>query len=92
MASRTGYQRLAYRAVADISGTILVPVTAAVLASKLLTLGQAATIGVLGFAFFATALVLVNKIRFYGKAYRDLVDASPAERDGEHHGDGAARS
>lgn len=85
MASRERYQRLAYRAMADISGTILVPAIAAVFVSNWLKLGQAATIGVLALVFLMTAVVLVKKIRSYGKAYRELVDT-------EHHGNGAARS
>ena len=84
MAAKERYRSLAFRAAADISSTILVPVVAAALASTWLGLERTMSVTVLVVALVFTAVVLVKKIRFYGKAYRELVDS-------EHHGDGAAR-
>ncbi|MCR4312326.1 MAG: hypothetical protein NUV56_03510 [Candidatus Uhrbacteria bacterium] len=89
MASSGTYYRFAFRAMADISGTILVPAIVALLVGKWLDarlLAQGlATYGILALAFVLTAVVLVKKIRSYGEAYRKLIDS-------EHARDGSPRS
>lgn len=82
------YYRFAFRAMADISGTILVPAIAALVAGKWLrsvVFGtDLALYAVLGVAFAGTAVVLVKKIRAYGEAYRKLIDSDV--RDGSPRG------
>ncbi|KKW30276.1 MAG: hypothetical protein UY72_C0016G0009 [Candidatus Uhrbacteria bacterium GW2011_GWD2_52_7] len=81
MASSGTYYRFAFRAMADISGTILVPAVVALLVGKWLDARLAvqgfAMYAILGLTFVGTAFVLVKKIRAYGQAYRQLLDSEP---------------
>lgn len=78
MATDAAYYRLAMRIFADFGGTIAVPAVLAALLGKWLD-GQYGTyprylIICLVIAFALTAAMIVKKSRFYGKAYKKLID------------------
>lgn len=78
------YYRFAIKAMVDIMGTIFVPAIAAALAGQWLderlVTGRWFFLGLMLLSFVGTAIVIVKKVRAYGKEYQKLVG-----------GDGAAR-
>jgi len=63
--------RFAFRAVADLTGTILVPAFAAAILGKFLDArygtGRVIFAVLLAFTFVGTAIILVKKVRQYAK-------------------------
>lgn len=78
MTTDAAYYRLAMRIFADFGATIAVPAVLAALLGKWLD-GQFDTyprylIICLTATFILTAVIIVKKTRFYGKAYKRLID------------------
>lgn len=69
--------RFALRAVADLTGTIMVPAIAAAFLGKILDArygtGHVVFAVLLVLAFVGTAIILVKKVRQYAKEYQQLI-------------------
>lgn len=69
--------RFALQAMADITGTILVPAFVAAFVGKFLDArygtGRAVFVALLVLTFIATVVVLVKKVRQYAKEYQKLI-------------------
>ncbi len=69
--------RFALRAMADVTGTILVPAFVAALLGKFLDArygtGRILFAVLLTLTFLATAFILVKKVRQYAKEYQKLI-------------------
>ncbi len=69
--------RFALRAMADMTGTILVPAFVAALVGKFLDArygtGRLLFAALLALTFVATAFILVKKVRQYAKEYQKLI-------------------
>lgn len=68
------YYVFAFRAFADVLGTILVPAVAAVVMKNVLHLPYSIFLAILILAMVLTAVVLAKKITQYGRSFQKLTD------------------
>lgn len=80
MDSDSAYIRFALRVLGELSGIILVPALLALLGARWLQASGAsrnAAFGLIAAAFLLTAVLLVVRIRFYGRAFDRLTRKKP---------------